>query len=48
MDKVKLYNGYEIRSYERERDRWLAEIRKAMGRRWSSCCLTRAAVLASQ
>jgi hypothetical protein len=31
MDKVKLYNGYEIRSYERERDRRLAEIRKANG-----------------
>jgi hypothetical protein len=48
MDKVKLYNGYEIRSYERERDRRWLKFERPMGRRWSSCCLTRAAVLASQ
>jgi hypothetical protein len=29
MDRTELYKGFEIRAYEREPQRWRAEIRKA-------------------
>jgi hypothetical protein len=31
MDRTELYKGFEIRAYEREPQRWRAEIRKADG-----------------
>ena len=31
MDRTEIYNGFEIRAYEREPQRWRAEIRKADG-----------------
>ena len=31
MDRTELYKGFEIRAYEREPQRWRAEIRKANG-----------------
>ena len=31
MDKIEIYNGFEIRAFEREQGRWRAEIRKADG-----------------
>ena len=31
MDKIEIYKGFEIRAFEREQDRWRAEIRKADG-----------------
>jgi hypothetical protein len=31
MDRTELYKGFEIRPYEREPQRWRAEIRKADG-----------------
>jgi hypothetical protein len=31
MDKIEIYRGFEIRAFEREQDRWRAEIRKADG-----------------
>jgi hypothetical protein len=31
MDRTELYRGFEIRAYEREPQRWRAEIRKADG-----------------
>jgi hypothetical protein len=31
MDKIVIYKGFEIRAFEREQDRWRAEIRKADG-----------------
>ena len=31
MDRTEIYKGFEIRAYEREPQRWRAEIRKADG-----------------
>jgi len=31
MDRTEVYKGFEIRAYEREPQRWRAEIRKADG-----------------
>ena len=31
MDKTEIYKGFEIRAFEREQDRWRAEIRKVDG-----------------
>jgi len=28
MDKIEIYKGFEIRAFEREQDRWRAEIRE--------------------